>query len=216
MARSAGVRMNFVLWFLRIKVQPALSAAIFIVTLFAAPYTHAQESVFTLDPSKSTVEFTLGASLHTVHGTFKLKSGEIHFDPAKGTASGSIVVDALSGESGNEGRDKKMHQEILETPKFSEIVFVPSRVQGAIAPQGTSQVAVTGVMRLHGNDHEMTLNFAVQPGTPGQAAQATATFSVPYVKWGLKNPSTFFLRVTDSVDVDVHASGQLTASPSSH
>lgn len=208
--------MNFVLWFLRIKVQPALSAAIFIVTLFAAPYTHAQESVFTLDPSKSTVEFTLGASLHTVHGTFKLKSGEIHFDPAKGTASGAIVVDALSGESGNEGRDKKMHQEILETPKFSEIVFVPSRVQGAIAPQGTSQVAVTGVMKLHGNDHEMTLNFAVQPGTPGQAAQATATFSVPYVKWGLKNPSTFFLRVTDSVDVDVHASGQLTASPSSH
>lgn len=208
--------MNFVLWFLRIKVQPALSAAIFIVTLFFATCTYAQESVFTLDPSKSTVEFTLGASLHTVHGTFKLKSGEIHFDPAKGTASGAIVVDALSGESGNEGRDKKMHQEILETPKFSEIVFVPSRVQGAIAPQGTSQVAVTGVMRLHGNDHEMTLNFAVQPGTPGQAAQATATFSVPYVKWGLKNPSTFFLRVTDSVDVDVHASGQLTASPSSH
>jgi len=169
-ARSPGVRMNFVLWFLRIKIQPPLSAAIFIVTLFAAPYTHAQESVFTVDPLKSTVEFTLGASLHTVHGTFKLKSGEIHFDPAKGSATGAIVVDALSGESGNEGRDKKMHQEILETPKFSEIVFVPSRVQGTIAPQGTSQVAVTGVMKLHGKDHEMTLNFAVQPGTPGQAA----------------------------------------------
>ena len=208
--------MNFVLWFLRVKVQPALSTVVFIVTLFAAPHTHAQESVFTVDPSQSTVEFTLGASLHTVHGTFKLKSGEIHFDPAKGTASGAIVVDALSGESGNEGRDKKMHQEILETPKFLEIVFVPSRVRGTIAPQGTSQVAVTGVMKLHGEDHEMTLNFAVQPGTPGQATQATATFSVPYVKWGLKNPSTFFLRVTDSVDVDVHASGQLTASPSSH
>jgi polyisoprenoid-binding protein YceI len=208
--------MNFVVWFLRIKIPPALSAAIFIVTLFAAPYTHAQESVFTVDPLKSTVEFTLGASLHTVHGTFKLKSGEVHFDPARGTASGAIVVDALSGESGNEGRDKKMRQEILETPKFSEIVFVPSRVQGTIAAQGTSQVAVTGVMKLHGKDHEMTLNFAVQPGTPGQAAQATATFAVPYVEWGLKNPSTFFLRVTDSVDVDVHASGQLNASPSSH
>jgi polyisoprenoid-binding protein YceI len=208
--------MNFVLWFLRIKIQAAFFAAIFIVTLCSAPYTCAQESVFTLDPSKSTVEFTLGASLHTVHGTFKFKSGEIHFDPAKGTASGAIIVDALSGESGNEGRDKKMHQEILETPKFSEIVFVPSRIQGTIAPQGTSQVAVAGVMKLHGKDHEMTLNFAVQPGTHGQAALATAAFSVPYVKWGLKNPSTFFLRVTDSVDVDVRASGQLAASPSSH
>ena len=166
-----------------------------------------------LDPSKSTIEFTLGASLHTVHGTFKLKRGEIHFDPAKGTATGAIVVDALSGESGNEGRDKKMHQEILESPKFSEIIFIPSRVQGAIAPQATSQVAVSGIMKLHGQDHQMTLTFAVQPVTPGEA-QATTTFSVPYVKWGLKNPSTFLLRVTDSVDVNVHASGQLTlASP---
>src|SRR5579862_7573292 len=155
------------------------------------------------------IEFTLGASLHTVHGTFKLKRGEIHFDPAKGTATGAMVVDALSGESGNEGRDKKMHQEILDSPKFSEIVFIPSRIQGTIAPQGTSQVTVSGVMKLHGQDHDMALTFAVQPGTPGQA-HAISKFSVPYVKWGLKNPSTFLLRVTDSVDIDVHASGQLT------
>jgi polyisoprenoid-binding protein YceI len=204
-------------WFFRLnsirRILPIIAIA---AALFCAPGLFAQESVFTLDPSKSSIEFTLGASLHTVHGTFKLKRGEIHFDLAKGTASGSIVVDALSGESGNESRDKKMHQEILETPKFSEIVFVPSRIQGTIAPQGTSQVAVAGVMKLHGKDHEMTLNFAVQPGTQGQGAVATATFSVPYVKWGLKNPSTFLLRVTDSVDVDVHATGQLTALPLSH
>src|ERR1700720_3769273 len=207
--------MNFVLWFLRIKIQPVFFAAIFIVTLCSAPYTCAQESVFSLDPSKSTVEFTLGASLHTVHGTFKLKSGEVHFDPAKGTASGAIVVDALSGESGNEGRDKKMHREILESPKFSEVVFVPIHIEGTVAPQGTSQVAVSGIMKLHGQDHEMILNFALQPGTSGQE-QATTRFSMPYVKWGLKNPSTFILRVSESVDIDVHASGQLTSAPSRH
>src|SRR5580700_7171236 len=123
-------------------IRPTLPIVILTVALFCAPRLYAQESVFILDPSKSTVEFTLGASLHTVHGAFKLKNGNIHFDSAKGTASGAIVVDALSGESGNEGRDKKMHQEILETPKFSEIVFAPSRIQGTIAPQGTSQVAV--------------------------------------------------------------------------
>ena len=207
--------MNFVLWFPRLKVQFALSVAVFVGTFLAAPSTHAQESVFRLEPSKSTVEFTLGASLHTVHGTFKLKSGEIHFDPAKGTASGAIVIDALTGQSGNEGRDKKMHQEILETPKFSEIVFIPSRIQGTIAPQGTSEVAVSGIMKLHGQDHELTLNLAVQAGPSGQA-HANSKFSVPYVKWGLKNPSNFFLRVTDSVDVEVDASGQLAASSSGH
>jgi polyisoprenoid-binding protein YceI len=193
----------------RSEIPSALPILILTAVLFCAPHLQAQESIFALDPSKSTIEFTLGASLHTVHGTFKLKRGEIHFDPAKGTASGAIVVDALSGESGNEGRDKKMHQEILESPKFSEIVFIPSRIQGTIAPQGTSQVTVSGVMKLRGQDHDMALTFAVQPGTPGQA-QATSKFSVPYVKWGLKNPSTFLLRVTDSVDIDVHASGQLS------
>ena len=191
------------------SIRRALPIIAIATALFCTPRLFAQESVFTLDPSKSSIEFTLGASLHTVHGTFKLKRGEIHFDPAKGTATGAMVVDALSGESGNEGRDKKMHQEILDSPKFSEIVFIPSRIQGTIAPQGTSQVTVSGVMKLHGQDHDMALTFAVQPGTPGQA-HAISKFSVPYVKWGLKNPSTFLLRVTDSVDIDVHASGQLT------
>jgi len=192
-----------------------LSPLNLIVVLLFAPRVFAQESVFILDPASSSVEFTLGASLHTVHGTFKLKSGEIHFDPSKGSAGGAIVVDALSGESGNEGRDKKMHREILESPKFSEIVFVPIHIEGTVAPQGTSQIAVSGVMKLHGQDHEMILNFALQLGTSGQE-QATTRFSVPYVKWGLKNPSTFILRVSDSVDIDVHASGQLTSAPSRH
>jgi polyisoprenoid-binding protein YceI len=188
---------------------------ILLVAFSFAPRLCAQESVFVLDTAKSTLEFTLGATMHTVHGTFKVKSGEIRFDSTKGTASGAIVVDASSGETSNEGRDKKMHQEVLESPKFSDIVFVPSRVEGTIAPQGTSQVAVSGVMKLHGQDHAMTLNFAVQPGVAGQT-QATARFSIPYVKWGLKNPSTFFLHVTDTVDVDVHASGQLSSAPAKH
>jgi len=173
----------------------------------------AQEVILQCDPAQAAADFTLGDSLHTVKGSFSLKSGEIHFDPSKGSASGAIVVDALSGESGNEGRDKKMHREILESPKFSEVVFVPIHIEGTVAPQGTSQVAVSGIMKLHGQDHEMILNFALQPGTSGQE-QATTRFSVPYVKWGLKNPSTFILRVSDSVDIDVHASGQLTSAPS--
>ena len=215
MACPLRVRTRFATRLFQRAVRGIPSILVLSTVLVCAPHLYAQESIFILDPSKSSVEFTLGASLHTVHGTFKLKSGEIHFDPAKGTASGSIVVDALSGESGNEGRDKKMHQEILESPKFAEIVFVPARIEGTIAPQGTSQLAVSGIMKLHGQDHAVTLNFAVQSLTPGQE-QATTKFSIPYVKWGLKNPSTFILRVTDSVDIDIRASGQLTSAPSRH
>ncbi|MGA8144523.1 MAG: YceI family protein [Candidatus Acidiferrales bacterium] len=190
-------------------IRGALLLFVVAATLSVAPRAGARESVFTLNPAQTSVEFTLGASFHTVHGTFKLKSGVIHFDTASGKASGAIVVDAVSGESGNDGRDKKMHQEILESPKFMEIVFVPTRIVGTIAPQGTSQVAVSGLLKLHGQDHEMSLNFAVLPGALGPT-QATTRFSVPYVKWGLKNPSTFILRVSDTVDIDIRASGRLT------
>jgi len=181
---------------------------------FSAP-AFAQESVFSLDPAQTEIHFTLDTSLHTVQGTFRLKSGEIHFNPASGKASGAIVVDATSGESDNSGRDKKMHKEVLESPKFTEIVFVPSGVQGTISPQGSSQVAVAGVMKLHGQDHEMTLQFTVEPGAAGRL-QASTHFSVPYVKWGLKNPGNFMLHADNTVEIDIHASGQLTPGNSSH
>jgi hypothetical protein len=44
-----------------------------------------------------------------------------------------------------------------------------------------------------------------------QANQFTldANFPVPYIKWGLKNPSTFILRASDTAQVTVHAVGQL-------
>jgi hypothetical protein len=38
---------------------------------------------------------------------------------------------------------------------------------------------------------------------------ATAKFPVPYVKWGMKNPSLLFLRVGDAVDIDFRGTGSL-------
>src|SRR5215472_5806298 len=59
-----------------------------------------------LDPAQTRVSITLDATLHTVHGIFKLKAGELDFDPKSGKARGSIVVDATSGNTDNSSRDK--------------------------------------------------------------------------------------------------------------
>jgi polyisoprenoid-binding protein YceI len=193
-----------------------LSFSIILALTFSfVPALRAQETVVTLIPLQTSVDITVGSSLHTVHGTFKLKNGEVRFDPSSGKASGSIVVDATSGNTESEGRDKKMHQQVLESQKFSEIVFTPNLVKGTVAPQGTSQVDVSGVLRLHGQDYDLTLAVAVEPAAGGRF-QIKTKFSVPYVKWGLKNPSNLFLKVDNSVDVDIHATAQLSSDSAQH
>ena len=73
----------------------------------------AQPVQVTLDRAKTHIDWTLGDVLHTVQGTFQLKSGAILFDPKTGEASGQIVVNAASGNSGNGTRDGKMKKEVL-------------------------------------------------------------------------------------------------------
>jgi polyisoprenoid-binding protein YceI len=174
------------------------------VWLVCAPATCAQAYVVNLDPAQTKVEFTLDTTLHTVHGTFQLKSGQIHFDSATGKASGTIVVDARSANTDNKSRDKKMHQEILESPKYAEIIFTPQQVRGSFDPRKTSQVDVSGTFSIHGVDHDLTMMLAVQPAT-GSELQCDTHFTIPYVKWGMKDASTFLLHANDSVELEIHA-----------
>jgi polyisoprenoid-binding protein YceI len=85
----------------------------------------AQDLSLEMDPAQSKVEFTLGDVLHTVRGSFQFKRGAIRFDLGSGKASGELLVDARSGASGNDTRDRKMHKEILESQRFPDIVFRP-------------------------------------------------------------------------------------------
>lgn len=184
-----------------------------IVVLCALP-AWSEQRTFELDPAQTKVAFTLGDVLHTVHGSFRLKRGRIQFDDSTGEAGGELVVDALSGESGNSSRDKKMHKENLESSRYSDIVFTPQHIRGTVAAEGKSQVAVDGQLTLHGQSHPITLNIDVQ--LQGGAGSADTTFIVPYEKWGVKNPSTFILRVSDKVEINVHAVGRLaSAAPAS-
>ncbi|MGH9756650.1 MAG: YceI family protein [Candidatus Acidiferrales bacterium] len=177
---------------------------------FAAAPARSQESVYTLDPSQTTIEFTLGATLHSVHGTFRLKSGEIRFDTKTGSAGGAIIADAISGNTGIDARDSKMHTQVLESRKYPEIIFLPQQVRGAISATESSQVEVDGIFRMHGQDHSFRMMLSAGPPAGGRLA-ASGRFVIPYVQWGMKNPSNFFLHVENDVNVEIHAVGQLSA-----
>src|SRR5207249_4321519 len=122
----------------------------------------AGQQALQLDPAQSTLKFTLGASLHTVHGSFQLKHGALRFDASTGKLSGDIIADAKSGETANDSRDRKMHREILESERYPEIVFRPDRIEGPVAERGKSSVKIHGAFSLHGTDHEMVLPAEVE------------------------------------------------------
>jgi polyisoprenoid-binding protein YceI len=164
----------------------------------------AQEVALQADSAKSTVKFTLGDALHTVRGTFKVARGTLRFEPATGKISGEIVVDAKSGESGSGMRDRKMHKEILESDRYPEISFRPAMVEGATAT-GKFSAKVRGMFSIHGVDREITVPAEVD--IESDHWSANVHFTVPYEKWGMKNPSTLFLRVSDSVEIDLAAVG---------
>ena len=193
--------------------------AIFIVACYGvltiAPPACAQAYVVNFDPAQTNITFTLDTTLHDVHGTFRLKSGQIHFDKSTGKASGTIIVDAQSGDTDNKSRDKKMHQEILESPKYPEIVFTPQQVRGSFDSQKASQVDVVGTFRIHGQDHDVTMTFAVQPGSPTRL-NCDTHFAIPYVKWGMKDASTFLLHAQDTVALEIQATAQITPEQASH
>jgi polyisoprenoid-binding protein YceI len=187
--------------------RPALLAVVAVCAAAgnAAPM---QDVVFRLEPQHTTINFTFGDVLHTVRGTFRLKQGSLRLDPASSKLSGEIVVDARSGDSGSGIRDRKMHREVLESDHYPEIAFHPDRLEGVVLLQGKSSVRVHGIFSIHGSDHEIAVPAEVE--TFPDRWTATLHFAVPYVNWGMKNPSTFFLRVSESVDIDLTASGGVT------
>jgi polyisoprenoid-binding protein YceI len=167
----------------------------------------AASSQFSLivDPGQSKVHWTVDSTLHTVHGTFAVKSGALRFDPQTGKASGEIVVFATSGESGNSSRDQKMHKVVLESAKFPDAVFRPTQVEGKVAAAGNSDVRLHGVFLLHGGEHELIVPVHAELGSGKW--QGTAKFEVPYIQWGLKDPSNWLLKVKPAVQVDLELAG---------
>src|SRR5271169_568723 len=160
-----------------------------------AQSAHPQVSL-ELDPAQSKINWTLSATFHTVHGTFALTKGNLQFDPGTGKVDGEITADARSGQSGDSGRDKNMHEKVIESGKFPAVTFRPDRVEGKFALQGESKVQIHGIFEIHGAKHELMVPADVS--FSGDRWTAKSEFEIPYVQWGMKNPGNLFLHVGDT------------------
>ena len=197
-----------------IRAFPALLGLLVVLGLTAAARAQAPATpiAITLDPSTTSIRWTLNTTLHTVDGTFKLKNGAFKIDPATGSVNGEIVVDAASGESGDSARDKRMHSAVLESAQYPTITFRPTHIDGKIDLAAAGSVVVDGILNLHGQDHPMKITVNLHP--QGDGVALATHFTVPFVAWGLKDPSTFVFRTDKQVTLDVEATAMPFRDPS--
>ena len=184
------------------------SFAVLALTAILAPAALAQHQTFVVNPDTSEVKITLKTTHELVNGTFHVQSGSIEFDPSTPKMSGSVVVLAGSGKTGNGSRDKKMNKDILEVEQHATVSFEPKSYAGTIAPSGDSTIQVTGIFTLLGTPHEITIPILVH--LESTTAAAKAHFVVPYVPWGLKNPSFLFWKADNDVAIDFSLTGRLS------
>ena len=88
---------------------------------------------------------------------------------------------------------------ILDVERFAEVTFVPKSYQGTIAASGDSKIQVNGVFTLHGTPHDLTVPLDIH--IDGATLTAKTHFQVPYVQWGLKNPSFLIWKADDDVAI---------------
>ena len=187
------------------------------LTLSLCGPLHGESLQLQLDPEKTRISFLLPTNTHEVHGQFSLDAGTILFDPETGSASGEIRVRATGAETGNEKRDRKMHQKVLESEKFPYFTF---RAESFTSPGwrslGENHVELIGQLEILGMEHPATWigDVEIHDGPGGRSLHGTATLDLPFVEWGLDDPSFFVFRVAKIVHVQLEIDGIVETSAS--
>jgi polyisoprenoid-binding protein YceI len=96
-----------------------------------------------------------------------------------------------------------MNTVVLETEKYPTITFRPTHVDGKVDIDAAGPITVNGVMNLHGQDHPMQLNVNLHPQNAAIASESH--FTIPFVAWGMKDPSIMMFRTDKQVALDISA-----------
>jgi len=182
--------------------------AVLALAVILGPAALAQHQTFAVNPDACEVKMKLNTTHEIVNGTFHIQSGSINFDRTASHISGIVIVAAGSGKTGNDSRDKKMNKDILKVNQFATVSFTPKAYNGTIAASGDSTIQVSGVFILLGTAHDLTIPMQIH--IDGSKATAKAQFVIPYVQWGLKNPSFMFWKAENDVAIDLNLVGQVS------
>ena len=136
------------------------SFTVFGLAVILAPAALAQHQTFVVNPDASEVKMTLKTTHELVNGTFHVQSGSIEFDRSIPKMSGSVVVLAGSGKTGNDSRDKKMNKDILEVEQHATVSFEPKSFAGYASRNPPPHA---GTSRWHQRDCQGSSCGALRP-----------------------------------------------------
>jgi len=180
---------------------------LFCMLLTAMP-AFAEKMVFTLDTKESEVRIILGATLHTVDGRAALEPASFTWDTDSGSASGRAVVRASRLRTGIDARDQKMREDVLLSALHPEIVFEATGFELRQSGAEKLRFVLKGELTLLGVGHEIELETRAHLRSDN-SWKARADLNLPYVQWGLTDPSLPLFAVDKYVTVEVKAVGSL-------
>jgi polyisoprenoid-binding protein YceI len=172
---------------------------LFLVLAFSAA-AQANET-FRIDPSRSTIGFTVRHMLGTAKGKFSKFSGTIVVDRDNPERSSvSVTISTASIDTGIAKRDEHLRGELFNAAKYPEITFKSRRVKQA----GANTAEIIGDFTMHGVTRGIVLNVELLPPAGGSRWRVT-TAPLKRSQFGLvfsKSAETVSM-IADEVTVDI-------------
>lgn len=169
--------------------------ALLLLMMLSATLTAAE--ALKVDPAQSTVTFHGSSTLHDFDGTAKLVAGV--FDLAAG--HGMIEADATSMNTASEGRDEKLHGEIMVTKTWPRIRFDLTRFEPA--PGSATGGVAHGRWTMHGVTREISIPLTFSDVGMPPVRHANADFTLDIRRWSIPVPRVVIITVDPLIKVAI-------------
>ena len=155
-----------------------------------------------------TEQFVGVAFTNEAEGTTNLVSGDLTIQPDGTVAPGSkLTVDLRGLKSDQDQRDGYIQNRTLETSKFPNSEFVPTKVTGLdkmIPSAGQAGISLTGNLTIHGVTREVTFQGIATFNPRNNSVAGRAKTSLTFNEFGITQPKIGRLASVDNkIDLEL-------------
>jgi polyisoprenoid-binding protein YceI len=155
---------------------------------------------YRVDPSASTIKYTVVHKLHQVDAASKQVEGKVLVRD-DGAVLAELRAPVMSFRSGDGNRDEHM-AEVLEVGKYPVVVFKAVARLGSDGRLPAGGLPIDGQVELHGVKHVYRIPLTVSPREDG-SLHVTGAFDLSLDAHHIERPSLLFVKIDDACHLDV-------------